>query len=94
MDILFINKEKNNTTGPHNIVLNLQRLDLRTSKKHVALQILSIDYMQKNITEKYKNYKLKLIAPTRNGEFELSDLSYSVSGIQGYIEYIIKSAKH
>ena len=40
--------------------------------------------------EKYKNNKLKLIAPTWNDEFELPDGSYSVSVIQDYIKYIIK----
>ena len=37
-----------------------------------------------------EKYKLKIIAPTWNDEFELPDSSYSVSDIQGYIEYIIK----
>ena len=41
-------------------------------------------------TKQYKNNKLKIIAPTWNLEFELPDGSYSVSDIQGYIEYIIK----
>ena len=40
--------------------------------------------------KQYKNNKLKIIAPTWNLEFELSDGSYSVSDIQDYIEYIIK----
>ena len=44
----------------------------------------------KNIRKQYKNNKLKVIAPTWNDEFELPDGSYSVSDIQGYIEYLIK----
>ena len=32
----------------------------------------------------------QIIAPTWNGEIELSDASYSVSDIQDYIEYITK----
>ena len=36
------------------------------------------------------NNKLKIIAPTLNDEFELSDGSHSVSDIQDYIKYIIK----
>ena len=67
-----------------------QRLDLRSSDKHVALQNLSIYYTWKNIRKQYKNNKLKIIAPTQNDEFELPDGSYSMSGIQDYIEYIIK----
>ena len=34
-----------------------------------------------------------MITLTQNGEFEVSDGSYSVSDIQDYIEYIIKN-KH
>ena len=47
----------------------------------------------KNITKQYKNNKLKIIAPTWNDEFELTDGSYAVSDIQDYIEYIIKKHK-
>ena len=48
--------------------------------------LLSIYYTWK----KYKNNKLKVIAPTLNDEFELQGGSYPLSDIQGYIEYIIK----
>ena len=45
-----MNMENIKTSEPHKLVLNLsQRLDLRSSKKHVALQNLSIYYMCKNI---------------------------------------------
>ena len=80
-----------NNNKPHKFVLNLsRRLDLRSSNKHVALQNLSIYHTRKNIRKQYKNNKLKIIAPTWNYEFELTDGSYSVSDIQDYIEYIIK----
>ena len=36
---------------------------------------------------------MKIIAPTWTDEFELPDDSYSVSDIQGYIEYTIKKHK-
>ena len=36
---------------------------------------------------------IKIIAPTWNDEFELSDGS-SVSDIQGYIKFVIKNMKH
>ena len=82
------NSKKNET---HEFFLNLsQKLDLRSSNKHVALQNLSIYYMWKNIREQYKNNKLKRIAPMWNDEFELPAGSYSVSNIQDYIEYIKK----
>ena len=67
-----------------------QRLDLRSSDKHVALQNVSIYYTWKNITKKYKNNKLKIIAPTWNDEFELPDGSYFVSDFQDYFEFNIK----
>ena len=39
--------------------------------------------------KRYKNIKLKIIAPTWNDQSELPDGSYSVSDIEGYIEFII-----
>ena len=86
--------ENNKQNEPLRFVLNLsQRLGLRSSNKHVALQNLSIFYTWKNIRKQYKNNKLKIIAPTWNDEFELPDGSYSVSDIQDYIEYIINKHK-
>ena len=77
------------------LALNLsQRLDLRSSKKHVALQNLSIYYTRRNIRKQCKNNKLKTKAPTWNDEFELPDGSYSVSYIQDYVEFIMKNMKH
>ena len=67
-----------------------QRLDIRSSYKHVALQNLSICYTWKNIRQQLKNNKLKIIAPTWNNEFESQDGSYSVTDIPDYIEHIIK----
>ena len=67
---------------------------LISSKKHVALQNLYIYYTWKKIRKQHKNNKPKIIALTCNDEFELPDTSYSVSDIQDYIEYILKSMKH
>ena len=67
-----------------------QKLDLRSSDKHVALQNVPISYTWKNIRQQYKNNKPKIIAPTQNDEFELPDGSQSVSDMQDYIEFIIK----
>ena len=67
-----------------------QRLDLRSSDKHFALENLSIYHTWKNIRKQYKTNKLKIIGPARNDDFELPDGSYSVSDIKDYIEYIIK----
>ena len=82
METIFMNPKNSKTSEPHKFVLNLsQRLGLRSSDKHVALQNVSIYYTWKNIRKQYNNNKLKIIAP---------DGSYSVSDIQDYIEHIIK----
>ena len=86
-----MNTENSKTNEPHKFVLNLsQRLDLRSSDKHVALQKLSIYYTWKNVRKKYENNKLKIIAPTWNDELEFPDGSYSVSDIEDWIKFIIK----
>ena len=91
METIFMNTENSKTNEPHKFVLNLsQRLDLRSSDKHVALQKLSIYYTWKNVRKKYKNNKLKIIAPTWNDELEFPDGSYSVSDIEDWIKFIIK----
>ena len=56
-----MNKGNSKANEPCNIVLNLsQRLYLKSSNEHVALQNLSIYYTYKNIRKQYKNNKLKL----------------------------------
>ena len=65
MGTIFMNTEKSKTNEPNKVVLRLlQRLDLRSSDKHVDLQSLSIYYKWKNIRKQYKNNKLKIIAST------------------------------
>ena len=65
MDTTFVNKENNETSEQCTFVLNLsQRLDLRSSNKHLTLQNLSIFYNWKNIRQQYKNNKLKIKAST------------------------------
>ena len=92
METIFMNTGNIKTDEPHKFVLNLsQRLDLRNSNKHVALQNLSIYYTLENIRKQYKNNRLKIIAPAWNDESELPDGSYSVSDILNYIKYIIKN---
>ena len=60
-----MNTKNIKTNEPHKFVRNLsQRLELRSSNKHVTLQNLSIYYTWKDIREQYKNHKLKIIAPT------------------------------
>ena len=50
METLFMNTEHIKMNEPHKLVLNLsQRLSLRCSNKHVALQNLSIYYTWKHL---------------------------------------------
>ena len=72
MERIFMKTKNTRTSEPHKFVLILsQRLDLRSSNKHVAPQNVSIYYTRKNISKQYKNNKLKRIAPTWNDGFEL-----------------------
>ena len=60
MEAVFMNRENNKTKEPRKFVLNLsQRLDLRSSNKHVDLQNLSIYYTWKNIKNSIRTINLK-----------------------------------
>ena len=74
-----MNTENSKMNNSHKFVLNLsQRLDLRSSNKHVALQNISIYYTWKNIRKQYRKKKFKRIALKQIDKFELSDRFYSV----------------
>ena len=66
------------------------KLNLKNPNKNMALANLSIYYTWKNIKSEYNDNKFKISAPTWNDEFNLPDVSYSVSEIQDYFEYVIK----
>ena len=55
-------------------------------------QILASTIQGKKIKKSYKNNKFKISAPIWNEKFELPDVSYSVSDIQDYFNYILKKA--
>ena len=79
METIFMNMENSKTNDSHKFIFNLsQRLDLRSSDKHVTLKNLSIYYTWKNIVKQYKKNKLEIIIKW----------FYSVSDIQDYIKYI------
>ena len=91
MDTIFMNSENSKTSKRHVLILKLtDKLDIKISKKSIALSNLSIYYTWKNIKSSYNNNKFKISAPTWNDKFELPDGSYSVSDIQDYFEYILK----
>ena len=86
-----MNSENSKTFDPHRLLLNLSdEINLKRNDKYVALSNLSIYYTWKNIKKSYKNNKFKISASTWNEEFELPDGTYSVSDIQGYLEYTLK----
>ena len=89
MKTIFMSTEHSETNEPYKFLLKLsQRLDLRNSNKHVAFEDLSIFHTWR---KQYKNNKLEIIAPTWNEVLELPYGSYSVSNIQDYFQYIIKT---
>ena len=91
MDTIFMNSENSKTSKPHILKLKLtDKLDLRIDEKVIALSNLSIYYTSKNIKSSYNNNKFKISKPTWNEEFALPDVSYSISDIQDYFEYILR----
>ena len=58
--------------------------------KTLLYLIFCIYYTWKNIKKSCKNNKFKISTPTWNEEFELPDVSHSISDIQDYFEYILK----
>ena len=88
-----MNTENSKTNEAHKFRLTLaDNLNLKDTNKNMALANLSIYYTWKNMSA-YNNNRLKISASTWNDEFDLLDGSYSISGIQGYFEYIIKNMK-
>ena len=58
METIFIKTENTKTSASHKFVLNVsQRIDLRSSNKHVAVQNLSIYNTWKNIRQQDKKKK-------------------------------------
>ena len=95
METIFMNTENSETNESHRFKLALaDKLNLKNPKKNMALVNLSIYYTWKNIKPECNNNKFKISAPTWNETFNLLDGSYSISDIQDYFEFIIKSMKH
>ena len=57
--------------------------------KNIALANLSIYYTWKNIKSEYNNNEFKILIPTWNDTFDLPDVSFSISDIQDYLEFIV-----
>ena len=91
METFFINTKNSKTSEPHRFKYDLiNKLDLKNPNKNMALGSLSIYYTWKNVKSTYNNNKFKISAPTWNETFDLPDVSYNISEIQNYIEYVIK----
>ena len=91
METFFMNTKNSKTNESHRFKYDLiDKLDLKTPNKNMALANLSIYYTWKNVKSIYKNNKFKISAPTWNGTFDLPDGSYNIPAIQNYLEYIIK----
>ena len=87
-----MNSANSKTSKPHVLILRLtNKLDLRIGEKIIALSNLNIYFTWKNIKSSYNNNKFIISAPTWNDKFELPNGSYSLSDIQDFFEYILKS---
>ena len=92
MDTIFLDSKSSKTPKPHVLILKFpNKLDLRIGETIIALSNLSTYYTWKNIKSSYNNNKFKISAPTWNDKFELPKVSYSVSDIQDYFDYILKN---
>ena len=92
METIIMNSKNSGTSDPYRLLLTLiDKINLKRSDKYVVLSNLSIYYTWKNIKKSYKNNKFQISAPTCNEEFELPDGWYSLSDIQNYFEYVLKT---
>ena len=92
MDTIFMNSKNGGTCGHHRLLLNLTyNVNLKRSAKYAALSNLSIYCTWKNIKKSYKNNKFKISALTWNEEFELPNVSYSLSDVQDWFKYILRN---
>ena len=90
METIFMNTENSKTSEPHRLILNLtDKLNLKDPKGNVPLTNVSIYYIWKNIKSEYTN-KFKISTPTWIDTFDLPDVSYSISDIQDYFQFIIR----
>ena len=93
MGSTFMNTENSKTNESNKFIYQFtDKLNLRNASKNMALANLNNYDTWNNIKFDYNNNKFKVSALAWNDEFDLPDGSYSVSGIQDYVEIIIKKA--
>ena len=91
METVFMSTKNSKTNEPYRLKYNLiDKLNLKSPNKNMALANLSIYYTWKNVKSIYKNNKFKIFAPTWNETFDLPDGSYNIPAIQNYLDYVIK----
>ena len=82
METIFMKSDNSKTSEAHRFRLDLtDKLDLKDSKKNMALASLSIYYRWRNIKSEYNNNKFKISTPTLNDTFDLPDVSCSIADI-------------
>ena len=91
INTVFMNSKNSKSSDRHRPLFNLNDKinNLKKSNKYIALSNLNIYYTWNNIKKSCENNRFKILAPTWNEDFELSDGSYSVSDIQEYFEHIL-----
>ena len=91
IDTIFMKSENSKISDLHRLLLNLlERIDWKKRDEYVTSWNLSICYSWKKIKKSCKSKKYKISALTWIEKFELPDVSYTVSDIQVYFNYIIK----
>ena len=90
METIFINTENSKTNDSNRFRYYFTDMLNLKNNKTIALANLSIYITWKNVKSDFKNNTFKIIATTWNGEFDVSDGSYSIPDIQDYFEFIIK----
>ena len=87
MDAIFVNSENSRTSEYHVLLLKLvDKLNLRTGQKSVALSNPSIYYTWRNIESSYKNNKFKYLL-----QHGVMNLNYQMDRVQYQIFKIILS---
>ena len=97
-EMIFMNTKISNTKETHKFIIYLsQRLDIRSSSKHVTLQNLPTKCTcNKNIRQQYINIKMRVIDPVKyikikREQFKMMNLNYLMVLIQCRILRIIPS---
>ena len=90
-----MNSKNSKTFNPHRVLLSIKdKINLNRSDNYVALSNLSMYDTWQSIKGHIRPTgfnKFQISAPTWNEEFESPDVSYSISGIQDYFEYVLKN---